>query len=98
VQSAFNSGYAQKFDASAVPKIVGAFLKPCGIQVQVNCCCPPDWGSSHWKAKMGWLTLANCMQKNASFKSKHDKQVASAVIRDRKVYGFGNTRCRVNAD
>jgi hypothetical protein len=28
------------------------------------------------------------MQKNASFKSKHEKQVASAGIRANKVYGF----------
>jgi hypothetical protein len=61
----------------------------------VNCCCPPDWGSSHWKAKMGWLTGANWTQKNASFKSKHEKQVVSAGIRASKVYGLGTIRCRV---
>jgi hypothetical protein len=44
---------------------------------------------------MGWLTGANWMQKNASFKSKREKQVASADIRASKVYGLGTTRCRV---
>jgi hypothetical protein len=29
----------------------------------------------HGKAKMGWLTGVNWIQKNASFKSKHEKQV-----------------------
>jgi hypothetical protein len=53
--------------------------------------------SSLWKAKMGGLTGANWMQKNASFKSKDEKQVASAGIRTSKAYGFGTTRCRVTA-
>jgi hypothetical protein len=35
------------------------------------------------------------MQKNASFKSKHEKQIASAVIRANKLYEFGTTRCKV---
>jgi hypothetical protein len=46
---------------------------------------------------MVWLTDANWMQKNASFKSKHEKQVASAGIRAKKVYGFGTNGCRVTA-
>jgi hypothetical protein len=42
---------------------------------------------------MGWFTGANWMQKNASFKSIHEKQVASSGIRDSKVYTFGTTGC-----
>jgi hypothetical protein len=38
---------------------------------------------------MAWLTGANWMQKNASFESKHEKQVVSVGIRARKVYGLG---------
>jgi hypothetical protein len=37
---------------------------------------------------MGWLTLDNWMQKNTPFKSKHDKQVASAHIREVKCMGL----------
>jgi hypothetical protein len=94
---AFFAGCAHKSDARAVSKMAGEFLKPCGRWVQVNCC-PPDWGwFSHWKAKMGWLTGANWMQKNASFESKHEKQVVSAGIRTSKVYGLGTTGCRASA-
>jgi hypothetical protein len=35
------------------------------------------------------------MQKNAPFKSKHEKQVASVGIRANRVYRFGTTRCKV---
>jgi hypothetical protein len=44
VQTASTAGYAHKFDIRAVPKMAVEFLKPCGIPVQVNCCCPTDWG------------------------------------------------------
>jgi hypothetical protein len=89
--------YAYKSHARAVPKMVGEILKSCGRQVQMNCCCPPNWGSSHWKGKMSWLTGANWMKKNAAFKSNYEKQVASAGVRASKMYGFGTTGCRVTA-
>jgi hypothetical protein len=37
---------------------------------------------------MGWLTGTNWMQKHASFKSKHEKQITSAGIRANMVYRF----------
>jgi hypothetical protein len=63
-------------------------LKSCGRWVQVNCCCPQNWRSSHWKAKMGCFTGANWIKKKESFKSKHEKQVVSAGIRAKKVYSW----------
>jgi hypothetical protein len=68
-----------------------------GDESKLTAVAPLTGGSSHWKAKMSWLIGANLMQKNASFKSKHEKQVASAGIRASKVYGFGTTGCRVTA-
>jgi hypothetical protein len=38
------------------------------------------------------------MQKNESFKSKHEKQVTLAGIRANKVYRVGTTRCKVAVD
>jgi hypothetical protein len=84
MQLASSAGYTCKSDVRAVPKMVREFLKACGRQIQVNCCCPPDCGSSHWKAKMGWLTGANWMQRNGSFKSEHEKQIAFSGIKTNK--------------
>jgi hypothetical protein len=97
VQPASSAGYAYKSDIRAVPKIVGEFLRPYGRQGQVNCCWPPDWGVFLLEGKDGLAHSANLIQKNVSFKSKHEKQVASAGIRANKLYKFGTSGCKVTA-
>jgi hypothetical protein len=82
-------------DTRSVPKIVGEFLKPYGNRVQVNCPFSPVQVLSHWKAKVGWLSGARWMQKNASLRSGQVKNFASAGIGLKNVYGFLTKRCKV---
>jgi hypothetical protein len=99
VQPAFSAGYAGKSDVRAVSKMIGEFLKPCGRQVQVNCCCPPDWGPLIGKQRwVGSQVSTGCKKKkNASFESKHEKHIVFAGIRAIKVYVLGTTGCRATA-
>ena len=70
-QHPYLSGWkGSRSEAKASPKMVGAFLNPCGRRVQVSCCLLPPMGSSHSKAKMGCDAGARRIQKKASLRSK----------------------------
>ena len=68
VQLKVSPGKAARSVARASPNRVGEFLKPCGSQVQVSCVFLPVCGSSHSKAKKGWLAGDSQRQKNASLR------------------------------
>ena len=55
VQFKVSLGKAARSTARTSPNRVGEFLKPCSSQVQVSCVCRLVCGSSHSKAKKGWL-------------------------------------------
>jgi hypothetical protein len=97
VQQGSSAGYVCKSDVRVVLKMVGEFLKPVRGRSRLTVVVPLTGGPPHWKAKMGLLTGANWMQKNASFESKHEKQFVSAGVRASKVYGLGTTECRATA-
>jgi hypothetical protein len=63
VKPCWSAEEAFSLDATAVPKIVGEFLKTCSNQVQVSYLFSPVLGFFHWKAKISWLCGARQMQK-----------------------------------
>jgi hypothetical protein len=77
-------------DAKAVPNIVGEFLKPCGNRVQVNL-----FSSTRVFPLEGKDGLALLGQVDAEkCRSRWVKNFASAGIRPKTMYGFGNTGCK----